>query len=672
MTDALDVREFTAGYLAEAEEHLSVARSCLVAIDRSLAQQENNPKAVRELFRSLHTLKGLSAMVGAEPIVDIAHELETLLRSADKAGGKLPRGALDEMLKALRAIEERVAGLGRGEPLAPAPRQLIDALADLQFDARPQRPSGLLSLEPELLAKLSLAEQEQLLQGLSKGSRAIRVDFVPSQARAAQGLNITSVRARVGGLGELVKVLPRSVPSTAAGPGSIAFVLIVLTAASDEAIAEAAASSVDEVQAIEVVPGQSAGPSEVLPEEPLDAGEAQKSNVVRVDVARLDDALEGLSALVVTRSRLQHAVTDLAQGRGDLRELKNIVAENGRQLRELRAAIMRARMVPVAELLDRAPLLVRGLSRSSNKLVRLSIDAGSSELDKVVADRLFPAVVHLLRNAVDHAIEPPEERRAKGKPEEGRLHVSCGDRSASQLALVVSDDGRGIDREAVARRVGCRPPRDDAELLSLITRPGLSTLDEATHTSGRGFGMDIVKRIVVDELGGHLQLRTEIDQGTRFTLVVPLSVTILDVFSFVSGNRTFVVPVSAVEDLVEIGAAVVTRAPGSRAGGLSVRLLEHRGATLPLFTLSSLLGIASQQPERPKAIVVRRDAQTFAFQVDKMLGQQEVVVRPLRDPLVSVPGVCGSTDLGDGQPTLVLDLLSLVHPFSFRQEAVVS
>jgi two-component system chemotaxis sensor kinase CheA len=377
-------------------------------------------------------------------------------------------------------------------------------------------------------------------------------------------------------------------------------------------------------------------------------------------VSRLDDALERLAALVVTRSRLERATAALPRG-PESRELAATVAETGRQLRDLRAAIMRARMVPVADLLDRAPLVVRGLTRSSKKQVRLEIDTGHSELDKSVADRLFPAVVHLLRNAVDHAIELPAERTAKGKPAEGSLQVRCFERSGNLLALEVSDDGRGIDRERVARRAGVPAPQDDAELLALINQPGLSTLDQATHVSGRGLGMDIVKRIVVDQLAGKLQLWTARDQGTRFTLTVPLSVTVLDVFSFRCSERTFVTPVRSVETLAEIEPGAVRAAPQPQAGKAVVRLFEHRGASVPLFRLSHLLGLSTPPAERTKAILIRGEAELLAFEVDRMLGQQEVVVRPLTDPLVRVEGVTGSTDLGDGQPTLVLDLLALMQ-----------
>ncbi len=667
MSQRLDVSEFLTGYLAEAEEHLAIARSCLTTIHAAIQRSELSPKSVRELFRSIHTLKGLSSMVGAEPIVQLTHEMETLLRAATKAGGDLPAGAIDIVVASLGAIEERISQVAKREPLTAAPKALLDALGELQFEGRPPSQKGTLDLDDETLAKLSAGEREELLQGLGGGRRAVRVEFVPSQKLSSEGFNITKVRSELTKLGDLVKVLPRSIPGAAGNPAQVAFVLLLVTSADDDAIAAACATTPEEVRAIasSIVPLPAA--SSVAMEATNDASgddlerSPRQGDVLRVEVKRLDEALDGLSSLVVSRWRIERAVWKLDEEHANTRELKNLLLENGRQLRDLRAAIMRARMVPVSELLERTPLLVRGLARSSNKLVRLTIEAGTSELDKSVVDRLFPVIVHLLRNAVDHALETPEGRKAAGKPEEGNIRVTCRTQSATQLALVISDDGRGVDAARVAARAKSEMPRTDAELLALITRSGLSTLDKATHTSGRGLGMDIVKRVVEAELGGELTMQTERGKGTTFTLLVPLSVTIFDVFSFSAGGNTYVVPVSTVEDLIEVSSRSIVLAPNPSADGNAVRLLRHRGQTLPLYRVDALLGLKSSPAPTPKAIIVRRDTQSFAFEVDHMLGQKEVVVRPLRDPLVRVRGISGSTDLGDGEPTLVLDLPSLLY-----------
>jgi two-component system chemotaxis sensor kinase CheA len=345
----------------------------------------------------------------------------------------------------------------------------------------------------------------------------------------------------------------------------------------------------------------------------------------------------------------------------DVRELSRVLSDTGRQVRALRASIMRLRMVPVRTLLERVPLLVRGLSRETGKPVRLEMNPGEAELDKAVADRVFPAIVHIIRNAIDHGIEGADARRKAGKSAEGLLRLTCAETSNGQLEIFIEDDGQGLDGDAVARRANQPVPRDDAGLLELITRPGLSTAARVTTTSGRGLGMDIVKRVVAGDLGGELSLQTKRGAGTAFTLRIPLTITIVDAFSFVSGGERFVTPVGSIEEILEVDPSRVVQAPHPRSG-TSARLLQRRGEALPLFALSALFGLPPHEPPpslAAKALVVRRQTQHYAFEVERMLGQQEVVVRPLEDPLVRVTGVSGSTDLGDGKPTLVLDLVSL-------------
>ncbi len=333
--------------------------------------------------------------------------------------------------------------------------------------------------------------------------------------------------------------------------------------------------------------------------------------------------------------------------------------ENARQLRDLRAAIVRVRMVPVAELLERIPLLVRGLRRATNRSVRLELEAGNAELDKSVSERLFPVIVHLVRNAVDHAIETPDERLRRSKPEEGLLRITCGARSNTRLEITVSDDGRGIDRAAVARRAGRATPNDDAGLLDLLCIPGLSTRDIVTTTSGRGMGMEIVKRTIVDELGGELEVHSELGRGTTFTLRVPLTISIVDAFSFECGKQRFVVPVTMVDEIVEVDPKAVVHVPANDDGSPAVDIISRRGVAVPMIQLAQVFRLQSSRAGAGKAIVVRRAGAPVAFAVDRMLGQQEVVIRPINDVLARAPGVSGATDLGDGRPTLVLDLVAL-------------
>jgi len=663
----VDLREFRAAYLAEVDEHLGAINAGLLAVEVANRAGRASPRELRELMRLLHTIKGLSAMVGIEPIVGIAHRMETVLRAADEAGGVLGDHALEAMIQGTRAIEAGVRAIAHDEPAPEASAALI-----AQLDAAEAAPASEQSLpppigdaqrpeiEPEIAEKLTASEREEVAQGIAAGRHLLRIDFAPTPAKAERGLTITTLRERILPLGELVRVIPLSRAATESAPGGLVFALLLLTEASAEIIAEAGGvpgSDVREILAARPLPrAVEVNRVEDLPE----VVEAQRPGVLRVDVGRIDDTIEKLSGLIVTRSRLARAVGRLREGGADTRELEAIMIDNARQLRDLRAAILRVRMIPIATVLDRLPLVIRGLGRSTGKHVRLVLDGAGAELDKTVAERIFPALVHLLRNAVDHGIESPEERARAGKPEHATVTVTSSSRNNRQIEIRIEDDGRGVDRARVAEKAGRDVPTDNHDLLELLCRPGLSTRDAVNTTSGRGVGMDIVRKIVVEGLGGELALDTTAGRGTIFLIRVPLTIAIVDSFTLRCAGERFVVPVPVVEEIVELDPEKIMRGP--RAGGRQARFFERRGETVPLVDLGYALGLGAESDgfTGKQALVVRRGHEDpVAFAIDRVLGQQETVVRPLVDPLVVVAGVSGSTDLGDGRATLVLDLLGL-------------
>lgn len=658
MTAKVDLSEFVAGFLAEADDLLALANTSLLAAEVASKHGAQSPRAVREAFRALHTIKGLSGMVGVDPVVALAHRMESLLRLADQGATRLTPESVDLLLQGVRAIEQRVGALRDGKPVLEAPAGLLGRMEAIE--AAPREPHATaplhLELEPELLAKLMPMDREQLLQGIAAGKHALRADFTPSPGKAAAGVSITSVRDQLKAHAEIVRVLPLSVAGTADAPGGLSFALFLLTGTAPETLAAlfpASGLAFRPLAAAPIVSGLELGP-ELEPEQESDVLGA-RTGLVRVEVVRLDDTLEKLSALIVSRYRLARAVTDLAATGADVRALKQVMVEGGRILRDLRAAVLHVRMVRMAEVLERVPLLVRGLRRNTGKQVRLELDTGDAEVDKAVADRLFPAIVHLVRNAVDHAIESPAERRALGKPEEGVLRIVCRQRGGNRLELSIADDGRGVDGQLVAQRAGREVPDTDAALLDLLCLPGLSTRDEATTTSGRGMGMDIVRRAAVDELGGEILLQTQLGVGTTFKLRVPLTITIVDAFTFECADQRYVVPVSMVEEIVELDPARLTRTPGALS---STSMVQRRGEALPVLQLAGLFGLTEKAPAT-RALVIRRGGEATGIAVHRMLGQQEVVVRPMKDRLVRVIGIVGATDLGDGRPTLVLDLAAL-------------
>lgn len=648
----VDLSEFVSGFLAEADDHLRSIHSNLMLVDKAVQLRSPNPRAVRELFRSLHTMKGLAAMVGVEPIVEIAHSMERVLRDADQSGGWLPGQAFEPLLSGTKAITQRVNALASGKLVADPPADLLAALDAIDTHAveGPANPPTLL-LDASVLSKLNGSDKEQLANP-GAGSRSFQLSFTPSPERAARGLTITAVRERLTSIAEIVKVLPAG-----GGAAAIRFLFLVVSAASEQELA-----AVTECSLEEVVPIAQPKKAVVLADEPaeVEGSLSGAAGMLRVDVRRVDAAMDALGELLVTRFRLSRAVAELKDKGVDVRGLQEIVLDTQRRLRDVRALVLGLRMISLSELLERLPILVRGLQTTTGKPVQLRVDAGNAEIDKGVGERLWPVLVHLIRNAIDHGLESADERARAGKPKQGTILVSCVRTSNSQIEISIEDDGGGVNAEQVASRAGRPIPGDDAGLLELITQPGLSTRDAATATSGRGMGLDIVRRIVVGELGGELGLRTRLGQGTCFTLKVPVTVAVVDAFRFKSAEQHFLVPVSTVEELVEVEPAEVVSAPVMGPASASAALFTRRGKTMPFLELGDLVGVPGGGRSK-KAIIVRRNDQYFAFGVERLIDHHEVIVRRLTDPLVDVAGVAGAADLGDGQPTLLLDLVGLAR-----------
>jgi two-component system, chemotaxis family, sensor kinase CheA len=672
LTVKVDLAEFLSAYVAEVDEQLAASTTRLLTIEAATQKGERDPRAVRDLYRAMHTIKGLSSMVGVESVVAVSHRLESLLREADRHGRMLPSNVTDVLLQGIRVIEQGVRAVEKGVPAAEPPAAFLAALDAVAPDEASSRRGARLLLDEALDQKLDTFERDLLIKGALEGRRALRLDYAPTSSRAAQGLNINTVRERVGMLAEIVRVIPISIGATDRAAAGVAFALLILSARSDEELATAAGVEVGSIHPIVVVGEAKAPPASVAP--PAEEGtlalvdpqidDAPRRNLLRVEASRVDDAMERLGTLIVTRSRFSRAISRLHESGADTRELAQIARENARQLRDLRTSILQVRMVPLTEILERIPLMLRSVMRATGRQVRLQVEAGGAELDKAVAERIFPAIVHLVRNAVDHGIESSDERVRAGKDPEGTVRITCFARSTTRLELTIQDDGRGIDAAGVARKAGVATPETEGALLELLCQPGLSTRDEATMTSGRGLGMDIVKGIAVDQLGGELSMQTQAGVGTKFTLQVPLTVAIVDAFVIECAGERFVIPLPVVEEILEIGNEKTLVRPPHGAGATgklrAVGIAQRRGEALPLYALKTVLGLAHEgaAPET-RALVIRRAGEPIGFLFDRVLGQQEVVIRPLVDPLVWVTGISAATDLGDGRPTIVLDLVAL-------------
>jgi two-component system chemotaxis sensor kinase CheA len=371
----------------------------------------------------------------------------------------------------------------------------------------------------------------------------------------------------------------------------------------------------------------------------------------------LDELMRLVGDMVVRRARLDDTLQRIERHVPfqEWRALQEHSSGIERQLRDLREAVMRVRLVPVGEIFRRMPFVVRDLARDSGKRVRLDLVGQATEIDKFLIERMMDPVLHLVRNAISHAIETPEQRIAAGKSPEGTIRLSAATAGESVI-LEIADDGSGIDVQSVATRAraaGMTVPDgvDARALLDIICASGFSTRDEADRASGRGVGLAVV-RSTVEELGGELALKSEVGRGTTFRITLPLTLAITDAIIAHVGEQTFAVPQSAVREVIEVDAASVRVLEGNE-------LITYRGGILPIVRLARMFSIAVKDRPRHHAIVVGTGLAALGLLVDRIAGQREIVVKTITDRLIHVDGVSGATELGDGRPVLILDVSAL-------------
>lgn len=628
-------------YAAECEQHLTSAGRVL--LDLEAAPERLDRGQLDGLFRGFHTVKGLSGMVGLREAEQLAHHLESYLGAVRKDRAALSAEGVLVLIEGVNTLERVIAARGEGLPL-PDVEHLVGRVASLLPDHPPGSPlTATATPEPEPDASTPLPEPYSRANAASRsGARVWRVRFAPSPALTERGLTVNSVRARLGAAGEIVHAEPTVVP------GGVTFTFLVVGRR-----AEFADAFRDEGLTVEPYDPPPAA-TEVPPSAHAPrAVSLTPANLVRVDLGRLDELMRTVGELVITRARLDNGLGQVAASlpAAAWRELRETSLAMERQLRDLREGVMRVRLVPVRDVFARMRFVVRDLVRETGKQIELHLTGEGTEVDKFVVERLADPLLHLIRNAVSHGLELPAERVAAGKPSRGRIDLRAA-AAGGEIVIEVEDDGRGIDPEQVFARarsaglVAPDAPTDPSGVLDLLCSPGFSTRESTDRASGRGVGMDVVGR-AIEDLGGTLALSTRAGRGTRFTARLPLTLAIADALIVTVGEQRYAIPQTAVREVAYVE-------PGATTALENNELLPHRGRVLPLLRLADVFG-EGRQSGSFVVLVVGDGGATVALAADRVLGLREVVVRPLADPLVQVPGVAGATELGDGRAVLILD-----------------
>ena len=640
--------QFIEDYYSECDEHLATARRVLLALEGSVAGGSPAPP-LHELLRSLHTLKGLSGMVGDSCAEQVAHALEDAVRGVERAGGTPAPALLDALFTAVEELQRCVAAHRLGKP-APDVAPLVATLARLARDAG--------------AGDVALTAASPGTGGAAPGDApavVYRFEFVPSAELAARGVGVDAMRTRLRALGTLLDARPRVVA------GGVAFDFRVAVAAGARPDGSWEADGLRwtlEEETTPPAPDGRAAPASDAPAAPAAAPVAATAttgaSVVRADLGRLDDVMRLVGDLVVSRSRLDDALRSAATT--DPAVLFDVLADTNaameRQLRQLREGVMRIRLVPIGEVFERLRFAVRDAIRESGKQVRLVLHGQSTEIDKVVVDRMLEPLLHLVRNAVSHGIERPEERVARGKAPEGTLSLRAT-ASGDRIRIVVEDDGAGIDTDDVLRRAhahGLVLPEETltgAQLLDVLCASGFSTRDEADRTSGRGVGMDVV-RSAVRALSGELAMESVPGRGTTFTIELPLTLMILDALLVDVGGQQMAVPQPALREVVQVDVASIVTFENNA-------VVRYRDGVLPVVHLARVFGFPEAEAASCYLLVVGNEAAPMGLRVDRLLGLREIVVHPVADRLVAMPGVAGATDLGNGHVSLILDTTALLR-----------
>jgi len=660
------IAELLPAFIAEANEQIA-------ALEHLLLQLEDSPddrELLDALFRCAHTIKGSAGVFGLSSVVTFTHHVETLLARLREGHVKLTPALSTLLLQSNDVIKTLIGNAQDAQVETAEAVRAHDTVVQRLRDATGKVPG-----ETDAAITHSAAEAVP-----EEGSTAVRrwhlsVQFGVETFR--HGMDPLTILNYVGALGCIAAVVCDTLAVPALGtfdPESchLAFEFSLDTVATRHEI-EQAFSFVREDCVLRLVEPDAGPPplGEVLQSAmginaqvvaaALDKQQRQRGGVtaasddngfIRVQANRLDEVIDLLGELVIAGAGASLLARQTRQ-RGLIEANQRIT----RLIEGIRNSTLKLRMVPIGETFARFRRVVRDTAAELGKDVVLEIVGGDTELDKAVVERIADPLMHLVRNALDHGLETPAQRQASNKPAQGRLTLAASHESGSIL-IRISDDGRGIQRDKVLQRAweqglveqGVEPP--DADLLKLIFEAGFSTAEKVTNLSGRGVGMDVVRRNI-EAFRGSVALSSEPGQGSCIEIRVPLTLAIIDGFLLGVGASKFILPLDAVVEVIASRPVATTRDHQGRS------CVELRGQMLPVVNLRALYGLESPQPERSSIVVVRSGLRRYGVIVDVLLGQHQTVIKPLAPMLRSLRGVSGSSILGSGEVALIFDVSSL-------------
>lgn len=665
---SMDLQRFHVTFFEESREGLDAMEAGLL----SLEQGSRDPEVINSVFRAAHSIKGGAGTFGFEAMAGLTHVLETLLDELRSGKREVELQAIDVILESVDVLRALLREAEHGTPADPV---AVKAMHD--------------RLQQAMTATASVQATAMPASGQAAEPEAWQIGFTPAPSLFMSGNDPLRIIRELEHLGPL-QVACRS----GRLPGFsdldpleayLAWDLGLIAKVPRSAIEEAFAWVVDDCE-LEIreaqAPNPAGEPAPVLVQAPGSASSApaaatvaanapaaaaaaqEAETSIRVSVDKVDALINLVGELVITQAMLKQISGGIDPAHAEqLFAGLDLLERNTRDLQE---AVIGVRMLPVDAVFRRFPRLVRDLSTRLGKQVRLRTVGESTELDKGLIEKIADPLVHLVRNSIDHGLELPEVRRAAGKDETGTITLAAS-HQGGHIVVEVSDDGRGLNRGKIlekARERGIAVPDNptDAQVWDLVFAPGFSTAEEITDLSGRGVGMDVVRRNI-QGLGGEVQLESNAGHGTRVLIRLPLTLAILDGMTVCVAGETVILPLAHVLE------ALQPRPDEVRTMGVTGRVLRVRGEYLPIVSLGDAYGYGRTAQGDPLVVVVEAEGQKIALEVDELVGQQQVVVKNIENNYRRIAGISGATILGDGRVALIVDVGGLVRSLKVPQAA---
>ena len=665
------------------QEFTSEAEELLDTLSRDLVEFESQgknvrPEVVNKIFREVHSLKGLAGMLGFTDISELSHSLEDMLDKLRMGKIEVSKDLIDLLYDAVDSLNRLVIAINDPSltglvDITGLTRRIHQAVTNQPLQ-KSDDPFAALTLDEQTKKSLTEYEEHRLLENVRSGkhilSLEVTFEFVDFDER------LRALTSTLSEAGEVISTLPAIDVTGGAG---ISFRLLYGSMLNDAAVAalapEAKVSSLRkaEMPASNGADDVTVAPPVAAPGETLVLDDEMSlrslSQTVRVDISRLDHVMNIVGELILEKTQLEslQRAAQTQQARALAHELTKIARNLDRKLSDLQKSVIEIRMVPVGQIYSKLSRTVRKLARELNKEIELVLRGEDTELDKMMVEELTDPLMHIIRNALDHGIETAEERRRSGKQPVGHVTLNAYQQGNS-VVLDVRDDGRGIDpehiRQVAAKRglIGEKDIIDQQRAYELLFTPGFSTAAQVSEISGRGVGLDVVKKNI-QELKGTIDILSVPGEGTTFRIMLPITLAIIQALVVRAGGENFAIPLTSVEESLRIYSRDIRTVERKEVFTL-------RNFTLPLLRLSDAFNLRDDREDGPDTkwfVVVTRSGEKIAgLLVDQLVRQQEVVIKSIGERLKTIPGVAGATEIGESEIVLVIDVGSLIDHFGGR------